>query len=36
MDEAGDVGGGNGIGREVVLGLIERGANVAAVDRADR
>ncbi|GAB3161889.1 SDR family oxidoreductase [Myceligenerans halotolerans] len=28
-------GGGNGIGREVVLGLIKRGARVAAVDRSD-
>ena len=25
-------GGGNGIGREVVLGLLRRGARVAAVD----
>ncbi|MCH7232229.1 SDR family oxidoreductase [Glycomyces sp. L485] len=39
MQTAGKVfvvtGGGNGIGREVVLGLIERGANVAAVDRSE-
>jgi NAD(P)-dependent dehydrogenase (short-subunit alcohol dehydrogenase family) len=28
-------GGGNGIGREVVLGLLARGARVAAVDLSE-